>query len=281
MNLPSNPMRIGSLARASTFVGALGIAILLPYSAHAVPMVEPPPFVNEVFYLKFTINHHFSALRMTELAAGTSTVGTASNYAGSPNIFAPSPQKATDPVALNIAVEANQAQRMEIVEAQQFLSTYYGISHVPSLQPFSIPLLATLEQAPPGDPFNIAFLEVFSGHHATLLPPSQECTMQASHADVREYCAMIVASQTAQIAEMRTRLSEAYGITQIPYEMIPNGVGGTSVPEPASASIIGLGLLGFGVLRRKRRIEVEPRLDHCPENSLAGPEGLSGKGSAG
>ena len=54
-------------------VGLAGL--LATTAAHAVPMTEPPTFANEVQYLEFTINHHFSALRVTELAAGTAAVG--------------------------------------------------------------------------------------------------------------------------------------------------------------------------------------------------------------
>lgn len=240
----------------------MGLCGLLPaMSAHAVPLLQAPTFANEVQYLEFTIDHHFSALRMTELAAGTSIVGSTSNFAGAPDIFAATPAKATDPVALRIAIDANAAQRREIIEGQGFLRTYYGIDFIPTLQPPLQPLVSYLDAAAAGDPFNIAFLEDFSGHHATLLPPSQQCTTAAPHAAVRDYCASIVASQTMQIAEMRTELANVYGITNIPYETIPlpnNGAFASasataSVPEPASAALLLAGLFGAGIWRRKAR----------------------------
>jgi len=81
-------------------------------AAHAVPFLEAPSFANEVQYLEFTIDHHYSALRITELAAGTSDVGSTSNFAGSPDVYPPTPAKATDPVALQVATMANAAQRL-------------------------------------------------------------------------------------------------------------------------------------------------------------------------
>lgn len=226
-------------------------------AAHAVPMTQPPTFRDEVSYLEFTIDHHFTALRMTELAAGTATVGSSSNYAGSPNVFAPTPAKATDPVALAIAAMANMGQRREIVEGQAFLQTYYGISYAPSVQSYLAPPVEFVDQSTAGDPFNIAFLETFSGHHATLIPSSQECAIAAPNAPVRNYCANIVASQTRQIGQMRAELASVYGIVDVPYETVPlpasfgNTV--TQVPEPASAVLLAAGVLGLGATRAKWR----------------------------
>lgn len=247
----SGKPRAWAFAAASTFC----LAGLVPAAAQAVPMTQPPAFRDEISYLTFTIDHHYSALRMTELAAGTATVGSSSNYAGSPNVFPSTPAKATDPVALSVAVMANMGQRREIVEAQGFLQSYYGISYTPSLQPYLAPPVAFVDQAAAGDPFNIAFLEAFSGHHATLIPSSQECTAAAAHADVQAYCAGIVASQTRQIGEMRNELATAYGITSVSYETVPlpAGIPASPVPEPASAAMFAAGLLGLGVAVRRAK----------------------------
>jgi len=253
-----SPGRPGAWKLAAA--GALSLAGLLPAAAaHAVPFLEAPSFANEVQYLEFTIDHHYSALRMTELAAGTSAVGATSNFAGSPDVYPATPAKATDPVALQVATIANAAQRREIVEGQGFLQTYYGINFIPTLQLVLQPLVSYLDAAAPGDPFNVAFLEDFSGHHATLIPASQECTTAAPHADVQAYCASIVASQTMQIGQMRIELASVYGITNIPYETIPlpnngafpsAGSGSTPVSEPASAALLAAALLGLGFALR-------------------------------
>jgi len=247
--------KITGLPRVRSFI-AFSAFCLTGFSsatAGAVPFTESPVFANEVQYLTFTIDHHYSALRITELAAGTAAVGSSSNYAGSPNVFLSTPAKATDPVALQISIMANKGQRREILEAQGFLQTYYGITYEPSLQPYLAPVVSFLDQASAGDPFNIAFLEDFSGHHATLVPPSQQCITMAVHADVQAYCAGIVANQTMQISQMRTELATVYGITSIPYETVPlpDSVAGIAVPEPASAALVGAGLLGMGLIRRR------------------------------
>ena len=254
------------LARFSAAVAAVA-CIAVPIAARAVPFVAPPPFVNEADFLAFTIDHHFSALRITELAAGTATVGSSSHFAGSPDAFSSTPARATDPVVLEMAMAANAAQRMEIVDTQGMLENFYDIRYVPRMRPPQEQLVEALEAALPGDPFNIAFLEIFSGHHATLLPPARECARVAPHAEVRAMCASMVAAQTREIEEMRAHLASEYGITDIPYVTIPNS-DGRPLPAPASASLLVVGLWG---LRRALRRSAAAATQQTALRSMAAP----------
>lgn len=211
---------------------------ILPVAVLAAPILPVPGYVNDVNFLEFTIDHHFGALRMTELAAGTNVVGPTSGFAGSPETFPPTPPKGTDPVVLSVATTANAAQRQEILEIQGFLQTYYGISDYPPIVlPDSRAMIDKLTQAAPGDPFNIAFLELFSQHHATLLGPARECVARSPHPDIRALCSNMIASQTREIAEMQAELRDVYGI-------------GSPIPEPASAALLAAALFGLGIALR-------------------------------
>lgn len=173
----------------------------------------------ETEYLKFIADHHFAALRMTELAAGTQLnppmpeVSPDDRVSPTPN-FPPAEPKATLAEIKSLARQANRTQREEILRAQTFLRDYYGIEYQPSISPVNQQRIQILEQSAPGDDFNIDFLEVFSRHHYTATTSSTECQVAADivHVDLQGYCRGIVNGQVMQINTMRQLLCEEYQI---------------------------------------------------------------------
>jgi uncharacterized protein (DUF305 family) len=172
----------------------------------------------EVAYLKFIIDHHFSALRMTELAAGTDPVRDAAidpseGTSPTPN-FEATTSKATLSEILSIARGANRMQREEILRAQQFLRDWYGQEHAPRVRPSARLLIAILEKTPAGRPFDRTFLQVFSRHHYQALEPSVDCLVsrELRHDDLERYCNGIVHMQTNEITDMRKLLCREFGI---------------------------------------------------------------------
>ncbi|WP_136415824.1 DUF305 domain-containing protein [Herbaspirillum sp. ST 5-3] len=170
-------------------------------------------------YLTFIINHHFSALRMTELAAGTDLQREAAidnpqeGTSPTPDTSA-TPAKATSDEIKSMARQANRMQREEIATAQRFLREWYGINSTPQLLPEGQQQIQLLEQTAAGEQFNHVFLEVFSSHHYRALAPSQDCRVKADlkHDSLIHYCEGIVENQTRGINEMRKQLCDKFNI---------------------------------------------------------------------
>ena len=204
----------GRVLAIATIAGALGSGVVL--------MADEPGRGRtasfEVSYLRFIIDHHFSALRMTELAAGTDVTREAKidpheGTSPSPG-FEDTPAKATLEDILSMARGANRMQREEILRAQMFLREWYGQEYMPRLRPSGRVLIGLLEKAAPGREFDRVFLQAFSRHHYEALHPSLDCQVsrELRHDDLERYCAGIVHAQVSEITDMRKLLCREFGI---------------------------------------------------------------------
>lgn len=172
----------------------------------------------EVEFMKLTIDHHFTAMRMTELAAGTDlqrngpltpSEGTA------PTPGFPSTQaKAALADLKSLARRNNRMQREEIMMLQGFLRDWYGVKHEPRIRADGRVLLSVLNKASPGREFDHAFYEAFSRHHFTLLEPVNGCLTgsELRHTDLRRLCNQMWHSQTSDIDDMRHQLQRHFNI---------------------------------------------------------------------
>jgi len=170
----------------------------------------------ETTYLKFIIDHHYSALRMTELAAGTDAtrdpeISPTEGTSPSPGFDATSP-RATLPEILSMARTANRMQREEILRAQTFLREWYGIDYQPRLRASGRAFIAVLEKAPAGRDFDRLFLQAFSRHHYEALHPTVDCLVdrELRHDQLERYCNGIVHAQTNEITDMRELLCREF-----------------------------------------------------------------------
>ena len=169
-------------------------------------------------YLVFIIDHHYSALRMTELAAGTDTQRNApvsnpgEGTSPTPG-YGASVAKASDEQIRSMSRQANRTQREEIMRAQRFLRDWYGMQHTPQLTPDGQRMIATLESTPAGTQFNQVFLRSFSNHHLSALAPSLHCQVKSdiAHDSLHRYCEDIVVTQKNSINDMREMLCKQYG----------------------------------------------------------------------
>lgn len=169
-------------------------------------------------YLRQIIDHHYSALRLTELAAGTDL----HRDDGISPMEGTSPTPRTNPVQgkaasddiKSMARANNRMQREEILKAQAFLRDWYGIIYNPRLTPDGQAQISVLEKAAPGRAFDHLYLEVLSRHHYMALGPSLDCQIASDllHVTLHRYCSGIVHAQLNEIQEMREMLSKEFGI---------------------------------------------------------------------
>ncbi|HEU4459541.1 MAG TPA: DUF305 domain-containing protein [Methylibium sp.] len=172
----------------------------------------------EVEFMQMTIDHHYSALRMTELAAGTDLqrspeISPTEGTSPTPGLGA-TPAKATLDELKSMARRNNRMQREEIMTLQRFLRDWYGVDYQPRLREDGKAAIAILEQAQPGADFNKAFYETLSRHHYMLMEPVNGCMTGSDlmHHDLRRECRGMWHSQIADIEMMRNELKKQFGI---------------------------------------------------------------------
>lgn len=172
----------------------------------------------EIAYLKMISDHHFSALRMTELAAGADTTrdSAISPMEGtSPTPDTPPAQaKALSDALKSLARRNNRMQREEILTALGFLREWYGIEYRPRIDQRGQAQIKLLEQAPAGAQFDHLFMEVLSRHHFLALEPSLRCQVASDleHHELQRYCSGIVHAQVNDISDMREMLCRDFSI---------------------------------------------------------------------
>lgn len=200
----------------------------------------------EIAFMELAIDHHFAALRITELAAGSDSQREAAispNEGTAPTPgFASTPAKSTLDDLKSLARRNNRMQREEILTLQRFLHDWYGIGYQPKVRSESQPLIDLLERAQAGNDFNHKFYEVLSRHHFMLLEPLHGCLTgsELQHFDLRRACNQMWHSQTGDIDEMRHELARHFNIVDHqpfdnqqplqPHAGSPNGK--HSSPEP-------------------------------------------------
>lgn len=202
-----------TIAAASTIFAAA-----FPIAANADGPGQGLTARYEIEFMQMTIDHHFAALRITELAAGTDTQRQAdisANDGTSPTPgFAATRAKATLDDLKSMARRNNRMQREEIMTLRTFLREWYGVQHEPRVPASARPMIEALERAQPGADFNHAFYEVFSRHHYTLMEPVNGCMtgVDLVHEALRNECRNMWHSQISDIDMMRKELRKHFGI---------------------------------------------------------------------
>lgn len=196
---------------------AVGLAAPLRVLADQPGRGLTAPF--KVDLMKLVIDHHFAAMRMTELAAGTdpqrdAAVAPTEGTSPTPGFGATQANASLDDLK-SLARRNNRMQREEIATLQTYLREWYGIAHEPQVRPDGAQLIRVLAQSGRSEAFDHAFFEVFSRHHYTLLQPLNGCLTgsELTHDELRRLCSQAWHSQTEDIEEMRQELERSFSIS--------------------------------------------------------------------
>lgn len=209
--------RLIDKAARSVFVLGAAAALIAP----ATQAAQPGRGITanfEVRLMQLIADHHYSALRMTELAAGTDPQragNLTSNEGTSPTPGYPATRaKSSLDEIKSMARMENRAQREEILHLQMLLREWYGINYEPRLGQEAQQMLAILEQVQHGRDFDHAFLEVLSRHHFTLFQPLNACItgVDRRHDELKRLCTQMWHAQTTGVDEMRQLLERYFNI---------------------------------------------------------------------
>jgi uncharacterized protein (DUF305 family) len=203
----------------SSLLSAAALVVAVPRFLSAAPGVGLTSQF-EINFLEFTIDHHFSALRMTELAAGTDSTRNAAispTEGTSPTPgYAATTAKADIADLKSLARRENRTQREEILMAQTLLKQWYGITYTPRVLPENQTQIDLLENSNPGGVFDVNFMTALSRHHYTIIQQASACLVSADlnhlHASLERYCRNIVNSQLSDTDEMRHILCNRFHI---------------------------------------------------------------------
>lgn len=119
-------------------------------------------------------------------------------------------ENAVHPELISLCQDIAAAQTSEIQTMQTWLQSWYGVSHEPEMNASGermVEKLASLE----GAEFEIAFMEMMIKHHAKAVEEGRKCLDKAWHAELRELCENIIATQSAEITQLRSWLCAWYG----------------------------------------------------------------------
>lgn len=242
-------LHIKQRSKRFTQVGIL-FAIMLSFAATVGfstvsangPAQDPATAKFETDFMQTMIDHHNMASEMAKVCL----------------------QKATHDELRSMCQNIIDAQTKEIQEMQSWLSAWYKIDKQPMMMQDGDQMMSQLNAASGAD-FEMMFLKMMIEHHTTAIQEATPCVQRAEHPELKNLCQNIISSQSKEIAQMQTWLTQWYNVSAnttaspnqgqnpSPPTALPQ-TGGTFAPNPI-AIVLGLLLLGGGLflfqIRRK------------------------------
>ncbi len=158
----------------------------------------------DVRFLQETIGHHMMAVDMARLSV----------------------EKAINPDLRDLSQNIITTQNQEIETMQSWLKDWYGLSYEPEMASGDRRMLDRMANLNGAD-FEIDFMQEMTNHHKTMLSDAVPCVSRAGHSELSDLCQNIAKSQSSEIDQMQTWLSERYGITS-DNSMMGMGISGTT-----------------------------------------------------
>ena len=156
-------------------------------SSRAAPQVGTARF--EIDFMQDMIDHHAMAVETAELCVA----------------------KAVHEELRELCQRIIAAQSREIEVLQRWLRQWYGVSYEPQMKPADERMIEDLASLS-GAEFEIAFMQMMIEHHEAAIREADTCLDRAYHRELERLCGNIVATQSAEIEQMRSWMCEWYRI---------------------------------------------------------------------
>lgn len=172
------------------FLGFCVAAFVFASNAFAVaPAPERDQRRFEAGFLRTMIDHHFGAVKMSELCDS--------------RIVHPELQEMCENIITN--------QTAEIQTMQGWLQSWYGMTHEPRLDHRTRKQVEKLSRIT-GEEFEKTYMAVMIEHHSVAAKMAISCLNEAYHAEMLNMCAEMLAMQGDEIVQLRLWLQQWYGI---------------------------------------------------------------------
>lgn len=185
---PTAPSALNSATPASATGSSTTGAHTESVTFGSAPAPSPSAANFEIKFMTDMIDHHQMAIEMAEICL----------------------DKAVHEELRTTCQNIIATQSAETQQMQSWLQDWYGITYEPVMKPGDEKMMERLASLS-GAEFEIAFMEMMIKHHEKAIKEGRHCLDRAYHAELREMCEDIIATQSAEIAQMQTWLCQWYG----------------------------------------------------------------------
>lgn len=188
-------LALGALAMLLVACGGAGVGPTP--AASPLPSEQPSagPVLSDAQFLAAMIEHHQGALEMAEIAL----------------------ERAEHAEVRELASEIIAAQRAEIEQMRAWQREWFGAEATPGghaghgMSAEEMGMDVDLDELRRAEPFDRAFLEAMIRHHEGAVRMAEQIRSSTERPELRELADDIIATQQAEIEQMRAWLADWYG----------------------------------------------------------------------